>query len=136
MWAHERSHVEPRHYRYLLATEIAAAIVPPLRRLVGQVHFATERWADEDAALEVGGDRNLVARAIAHAALASVDHQRSAMALAHTGVGARVRAMVEVDGRVLAPTTGAAAGLMLIASTLAGATVQLHHLVVLLDHIY
>lgn len=134
LWAHERSHLAHRHHRYLVATEIAAAMVPPLRRLARQVQFATERWADEDAAREVGGDRNLVARAIARAALASVDHQRSAMALAETGVGERVRAMVTTPRGYLAPLLGFAAGLLVIGFSVAGLGVQLHHVVAFIDH--
>lgn len=135
MWAHERSHLVHKHHRYLIATEMAVAIVPPLRRLTDQVHFATERWADEDAASEVGGDRTLVARAIARAALASVDHQRSAMALADTGVGERVRAMLEVDRRFLTPLLGAAVGVAVMASAVAGSGLQFHHLLAFVVHL-
>ena len=52
---------------------MAVAVVAPLHRLANQVHFAAVRWTDEDAAIEVGGDRQLVAWARARAALASVD---------------------------------------------------------------
>jgi len=135
MWAHERSHLVHKHHRYLMATEMAVAIVPPLRRLTNQVQFATERWADEDAASQVGGDRILVARAIARAALASVDHRRSAMALADTGVGERVRAMIEVDRSFLAPLLGAAVGVAVMASAVAGSGFQLHHLVAFVAHV-
>lgn len=135
LWAHERSHLAHHHHRYLIATEMAVALVPPLRRLADQVHLATERWADEDAACAVGGDRTLVARAIARAAIASVDHHRTAMAIADTGVGERVRAMVEVDRRLLAPVIGGCAGLAIMISTLAGSGLQLHHLVALVAHV-
>ena len=134
LWAHERSHLAHRHHRYLMATEIAAAMVPPLGRLARQVQFATERWADEDAAREVGGDRQLVARAIARAALASVDHQRSAMALAETGVGERVQAMVVTPRGYLAPLLGLAVGLIVIGFSIAGLGVQLHHVAGFIDH--
>jgi Zn-dependent protease with chaperone function len=129
LWAHERSHLAHQHHRYLLAAELSAAAVPLLRPLADQVRFATERWADEDAAAEVGGDRGLVARAIARAAIASVDHRRTALALAETGVGARVRALVEVDRWFLTPLAGTAVGVAVIAFTLGGSGVQLHHLV-------
>ncbi len=135
LWAHERSHLNHKHHRYLLATEMAVAAVPPLRGLAHQVHFATERWADEDAAIEVGGDRQLVARAISRAALASVDHGRTAMAMADTGVGERVRAMIDIDRRYLAPVFGAAVGLVVMTSTLAGSGLQLHHLVAFVAHV-
>ncbi|QXC60633.1 M56 family metallopeptidase [Aquihabitans sp. G128] len=135
LWAHERSHLNHKHHRYLVATEMAAAIVPPLRGLADQVHFATERWADEDAAMEVGGDRQLVARAIARAAIASVDHGRTAMAMADTGVGDRVRAMIDIDRRFLAPAIGALVGLVVMTSTLAGSGLQLHHLLAFVAHV-
>lgn len=135
LWAHEQSHLNHKHHRYLIATEMAVAVVPPLRRLANQVHFATERWADEDAAIEVGGDRQLVARAIARAALASVDHSRTRMALADTGVGERVRAMVDIDRRFLAPAVGGAVGVVVMSMTLAGSGLQLHHLVAFVAHI-
>lgn len=135
MWAHERSHLAHRHHRYLIATQLAVAVVPPLRRLADQVHFATERWADEDAACEVGGDRTLVARAIARAAIASVDHRAAAMALADTGVGGRVRAMIDVDRRFLAPLIGGTVGVAVMASTLAGSGLQLHHLFAFVAHV-
>ena len=135
MWAHERSHLRHRHHAYLLATELAVAVLPPLRGLADQVRFATERWADEDAASATGGDRSLVARAIARAAIASVDHQRSAMALADTGVGERVRALVDEDRSLLAPITGLAVGSMVIVTSVAGSGIQLHHLVALLQHL-
>lgn len=135
LWAHERSHLNHKHHRYLVATEMAAAIVPPLRGLADQVHFATERWADEDAAIEVGGDRQLVARAIARAAIASVDHGRTAMAMADTGVGDRVRAMIDIDRRFLAPAIGAIVGLVVMTSTLAGSGLQLHHLLAFVAHV-
>jgi len=135
LWAHERSHLAHHHHRYLIASELAAAIVPPLRRLADQVHFATERWADEDAASAVGGDRPLVARAIARAALASVDHQRSAMALADTGVAERVRAMVDGDRPFLAPLVGGSLMVAVMASTLAGSGLQFHHLLAFVAHV-
>ncbi len=135
LWAHERSHLNHKHHRYLFATEMAAAIMPPLRGLADQVQFATERWADEDAVVEVGGDRPLVARAIARAALASVDHGGTAMAMADTGVGERVRAMIDLDRRFLAPAIGAAVGLLVMTSTLAGSGLQLHHLLAFIAHV-
>jgi len=135
MWAHERSHLRHRHHWYLVATEMAVAVVPPLRRLADQVRFATERWADEDAAAALGGDRDLVARAIARAALASVDHQHAVMALAGTGVRERVEAMVDVERSGLAASSGLAVGLIVAATSMIGSGIQLHHLVTLLQHL-
>jgi len=92
--AHERSHLQRRHHRYLWLVEVASAVVPVLRPMRVQVRFATERWADEDAASQVG-DRRLVARAISRAALAQSDHtSEPALALVGPGVAARVEAMI------------------------------------------
>ena len=60
--AHERAHLDLHHHRYLRAAELAAAFLPILRPLVNRVRLATERWADEEAAIQVG-DRRVVARA-------------------------------------------------------------------------
>lgn len=66
--AHEASHLNRGHHGYLLLTEVAAAANPLLRPAAAAVRTAVERWADEDAAQEVG-DRRLVARAVARAGL-------------------------------------------------------------------
>jgi Zn-dependent protease with chaperone function len=67
--AHEASHLRHRHHLYVLAVELSAAANPLLRRVVTVVRAEVERWADEDAASDVG-DRRLAARALARAALA------------------------------------------------------------------
>jgi Zn-dependent protease with chaperone function len=135
MWAHERSHLVHRHDLYVLVADLSTALVPPLGRLAGQVRYATERWADEDAAVRVDGDRGLVARAIARAALATVDHRRSQLALAEMGVGQRVQALVEADRTMVGPFAGLAFAVVVVASTLGGSGIQLHHLVGLLAHL-
>ncbi len=67
--AHERAHLARAHYVFVAAAHLAAAASPLLRPLARAVEYAAERWADERAAA-VTGDRQLVARAIAGAALA------------------------------------------------------------------
>ena len=67
--AHEASHLRHRHHLYVLAVELTAAANPLLRRVATVVRAEVERWADEDAASDVG-DRRLAARALARAALA------------------------------------------------------------------
>ena len=59
MFAHEQAHLRRRHHLYLLLTNIAAVANPLLWRLPDAVTEATERWADEDAAVEVG-DREVL----------------------------------------------------------------------------
>ncbi|MFE0703119.1 M56 family metallopeptidase [Streptomyces sp. NPDC058872] len=68
LFAHERAHVRGRHHRHLLTVHLAACAHPFLRPLRTAVNYTTERWADEEAAAEVGS-RRVVARAIGSAAL-------------------------------------------------------------------
>ncbi|MCG6497345.1 M56 family metallopeptidase [Kitasatospora sp. A2-31] len=68
--AHERAHLEHRHHRYLLATQLAGCVNPFLRPLQQAVAYSAERWADEESAQAVG-DRRVTARAVARAALVS-----------------------------------------------------------------
>lgn len=71
MFAHERAHLRHRHHSIVLAAAVAAAVNPLLIPAREAVIYLVERWADEDAAAEVG-DRDLAARAVARAALATV----------------------------------------------------------------
>ncbi|GAA4199131.1 M56 family metallopeptidase [Actinocatenispora rupis] len=93
--AHERSHLAHRHAWWRLAADLAAAVNPLLRATAGTVAQATERWADEDAAGTVG-DRRLVARAVATAALAVRGHRVGTALPAAAGghVPQRVRALL------------------------------------------
>ncbi|MEF9885940.1 M56 family metallopeptidase [Streptomyces sp. P9-A4] len=68
LFAHERAHLAARHHRHLLTVHLAARANPFLRPLRTAVSYTVERWADEDAAAEVGS-RRAVARAIGKAAL-------------------------------------------------------------------
>jgi hypothetical protein len=65
---HERSHLRHRHAWWMLAAQVCGAVNPMLRGVVRAAGHAVERWADEDAARTVG-DRRLVARTLARAAL-------------------------------------------------------------------
>jgi hypothetical protein len=96
--AHERSHRCHRHAWWVLAADLAAALNPLLRPIARSTAHAVERWADEDAATEVG-DRRLVAHAVARASLL---HKRgiefaTALVLAATGgnLPARVQALLD-----------------------------------------
>ncbi|MFF4171637.1 M56 family metallopeptidase [Streptomyces sp. NPDC001744] len=68
LFAHERAHLNGRHHRHLLTVHLAARANPFLRPLRTAVAYTAERWADEEAAAEVGS-RRTVARAIGRAAL-------------------------------------------------------------------
>lgn len=74
LFAHERSHLRNHHHRFQLAADLCAAANPLLNHLRRDVEFTLERWADEDAAIAVD-DRQLAARALAHAAAATVDRR-------------------------------------------------------------
>ena len=84
LMAHERSHLRNHHHFFLLVLQLSAAACPLLFALAWEGAFTVERWADEDAAEEVG-DRRLVARAVARAALAKKDGRHREGALAATG---------------------------------------------------
>ena len=135
--AHERSHLRHRHHRHLTLARVTASAVPMLGFATRRLRLAIERWADEDAVAEVGGDRGLVARTVIRAALARNDYDGGAvLALGSVGVRARVDALLQpAPARalrsvpVLIPAAGAV-GLVLIGSAL-----QVHHFVALAFHI-
>ena len=52
--AHERSHLDRHHHRFIRLTDLAASALPLLRPVQRHVRFTVERWADEDAAAAVG----------------------------------------------------------------------------------
>ena len=125
--AHERAHLDHRHHLAVLLAGAAAAVNPLLRPARSAVCYLVERWADEEAAVSVG-DRDLVARAVARAALATASPVPAAALGMHGGVIVRrVRALQgppPATGRrpaaVLAAATLVAAGCVL-ASTVATA---------------
>ncbi|MGW1873567.1 M56 family metallopeptidase [Streptomyces sp. NPDC001975] len=80
--AHERAHLTHRHGRMVTAVTLAAAANPLLGPVRAAVTFLVERWADEQAATEVG-DRVTTARALARAAL-SAGRARASCALSFT----------------------------------------------------
>nr|MDQ3824606.1 M56 family metallopeptidase [Actinomycetota bacterium] len=95
--AHERAHLQGRHHRLRAAIEVCAAVNPILIPVREAVAYLVERSADEHAAT-VTGSRELVARALAKAALAGGPSNRMPrwpVALRFTGceVSARVAAL-------------------------------------------
>jgi Zn-dependent protease with chaperone function len=95
--AHERAHLRSRHHWLRAATEVCAAVNPVLIPVREAVAFLVERGADEHAAA-VTGSRELVARALTKAALASeatgqVRLWPAALPFAGCGVSARVAAL-------------------------------------------
>jgi Peptidase family M48 len=84
--AHEGAHAQNHHYLFTSLSHFAAAANPLLRPVAAAVGYTVERWADESAA-RCCGDRQLTARAVGKAALAS----------SRTG-GPRSRALAAVTG--------------------------------------
>ena len=104
--AHERAHASGLHYLFTTATRLAAAANPLLCPVATAVGYTVERWADERAAA-ITGDRELAARAIAHAALAATaaPPRRPASAAAMLGavrIPARMRRTGPVPRRAAA----------------------------------
>lgn len=98
LFAHERAHLRCNHHRYVRLTQLAAATFPVLKPLNTRVRVATERWADEEAVRDVG-DREIVARAVAHAAIAQADAQSTGLGMADTGVLERVESLLQGEPR-------------------------------------
>lgn len=133
--AHERAHLQHRHHRYLLAGELSVAIVPLLRPLVAQLRLATERSADETAVDVLDGDRQLVARTIARAAMTHTVHAGLVGGFGGGSVPARVQALIGPPDSMTSMVAGTLAGALIAASAMAAGSVQLHHLVELIDHL-
>lgn len=130
VFAHEDAHRRYRHDRFLFVAGAADAAAPVLRPLTDRLRFSLERWADESAVRDLGGDRRLVARTIAKVSLlAQSDPPSMAMSFGSIGPAARAMAVLSIEPRhrVLAAT---AVAIALSASGLA--VYQLHHLAPLL----
>ena len=123
--AHEQAHASHRHDRYLLTTQLAAALVPILRPLAGRLQFSLERWADEMAVTHCG-DRAFVGRTLGKVALGSVA-PAGALGFAGLGVPARVAALL---GPPTMPLRSSAQVALWGAIAMTGvlAAFQLHHL--------
>jgi hypothetical protein len=92
--AHERAHLERGHHRLTAATAVAAALNPLLIPVRDAVDYLVERWADEDAATEVG-DRRLTAQAVARASLAATTRPGTALGIGGGVAVQRVRALLD-----------------------------------------
>jgi hypothetical protein len=100
--AHERSHLVRHHAVFMGVMRLAAALDPLLGGMRGDMQFALERWADEDAADH--HDRAVVASALARSALRSLGSSRAivaahGLALQRHGVPARVAALLTPPSR-------------------------------------
>jgi hypothetical protein len=88
------------------AVDLAAAANPALRRVAAAVRLGVERWADEDAAAMMAGDRTAAARALATTALT-----RSALRRGET-LGAHRRPVVPALGVATSHVTQRAQALL------------------------
>lgn len=133
--AHERSHLRHRHHGYIALAGAAQAALPFLAPLSGRLRLAVERWADEDAARDVG-DRELVARTIARAALAQADYLGPpVLGMGLLGVGARVEALLAPSPSPRLSVVAVAVGGGGMLAGFGSSTVQLHHLVAFASHV-
>jgi hypothetical protein len=135
--AHERSHLRHRHHRYLALARVTTSAVPVLGFLTRRLRLAIERWADEDAVQDTGGDRGLVARTIILAALARTDYEGGAiLALGSVGVRARVEALLRpAPAGALGPVAVLVPAVGAVVLVLMGSAVQLHHLLAFAFHV-
>jgi Zn-dependent protease with chaperone function len=105
--AHERAHLTCGHHVFVALAYLAAATNPLLRPVAAAVGYTTERWADEYAASAVG-DRRLVARTIAKAALLTSRHHsppEGALAITTASAATKLRGAGPVPRRVAALLT-------------------------------
>ncbi len=131
--AHENAHLRLHHHRYVHTVELCAAAFPFLLPLARQVRFATERWADETAASDIGSRRTL-ARAIARGALMPRGGQlSSALSFTGRGASARVDALLH-PGDPRSFELPAVVVFATVMTTLAGSSAQVHHLAMFLVH--
>lgn len=105
--AHERSHLRHRHDLWVSAAHMIARVDPLLVPLVRAVDEGVERWADEDAAAEVG-DRALTAEAIASAALATVRFRPSTTSLGEVSLAGAAGHVTRRIDALLMPSPRAA----------------------------
>lgn len=119
--AHERAHLEHGHHWHVTAVTLAATANPLLRPLRAASAHAIERWADEEAAAEVG-DRRQVASAVARAALMTRSRPRTALprlAAATLAVPQRVAALLREAQEPRPALLLLAAGVLLVGAVAA-----------------
>jgi len=85
---HELSHLRRRHHLYIHAVDLAVAANPILTRVAPVIRLGVERWADEDAAAMMAGDRASAATALASTALTRASLRRGGEGAVTKGKGA------------------------------------------------
>lgn len=136
--AHERAHLANGHHWHRSVVAIAIAANPLLAPLGGAIAFATERWADERAAAEVG-DRHGAAQALARVALLTGQspQRQPLLAAGQHAVSERVSALLG-DAPEQQPILSLAVIVLLAAGLLAAAVVEkeIEHVFELAGHVY
>jgi hypothetical protein len=124
--AHEQSHLTHWHTWWVLAADLSQAVNPLLGPTVTSVRHSIERWADEDAAAQVG-DRQLVARTIARTALLKHEARTHAELVTQSATGGeiprRVKALLVPPPR-RRPFVLAALAVVLLSTVVATAAVE------------
>jgi hypothetical protein len=132
--AHEAAHLRHHHHLYGQLAGLGAAANPLLRPMATAVNEAIERWADEEAAADIG-DRTVTAHALARASLAR-HHARqkqgatptarplAALAAGDSAVVTRTRALLAPPPRPRRVLTAAAATMVLAAVAAAVGTAR------------
>jgi Zn-dependent protease with chaperone function len=134
VFAHERAHLDQHHHRHLLVGALSCAVLPLLVPLARRLRHATERCADEAAVLAMGGDRELVATAIARAALVSSPNA-TVGSFGGGSVPARVAALLSGPTDPLPMALGLVAASVLSAALVGASTIQVHHFAQLIAHV-
>jgi peptidase M48-like protein len=135
--AHEHAHLDHGHHWHRTAVSLAAAANPLLAPLRAAIGYTTERWADEQAAAEVG-DRRHVATALARVALLTRRPPGPAqLGAAAQAVPARIGAMLAGPPRPRRFLTGGVLSIPVL-SAVAAAVVwkDTEHLFELAERIY
>ena len=133
--AHERSHLENQHHRYVRLTTAAAAVLPVLRPLLYAVRFTAEAWAD-DAAVRAVGSRKAVADVIAHIALCGRGATLAgSLGMAEGDVTARVQRLMR-PAKASPFRAGLSARVAsLVTAGVAASVLQMEQLVQLISHV-
>lgn len=137
--AHERAHLHAGHHWHRSAVALAIAANPLLAPLAGAITYATERWADERAATDLGNRRG-AARAVARVALLIGEREASfagRLAIGQQPVAARVRALLADEPRSRPALCLATVALLVLALGATGVVEkEVEHLFELASQVY
>lgn len=137
--AHERAHLAAGHHWHRSAVALAIAANPLLAPLARAITYATERWADERAAADLG-DRRGTARAVARVALLTGGRDASLpgrLAASQQPIAARVGALLADEPRSRPALSLLALALLVLALAATGVVEkEVEHLFEMAGHVY